>query len=110
MDNDLIDSVQEKSRQLVERATLFNETLFEQFTKATELQVLVFRRYADAAVEHARKVSEIQDLEDYKAFSQEQAESFKAMSEQFSDDWEAWQEYFNTTRQQLHDILELENR
>ena len=108
MNSNLIDSCHEKSRELVERATRFNETLFEHFTRATELQVLTFRRYADTAVEQARKVNDVKDLDDLKRFSQEQAAALKTMSDQFAEDWQAWQEYFNQSREQLKHLFNTE--
>lgn len=108
MTNNLIDSCHEKSRELVERATRFNETLFEHFTRATELQVLTFRRYADTAVDQARKVGEVRDLDDLKRFSREQAEALKTMSEQFAEDWQAWQEYFDQSRAVLKHLFDPE--
>ena len=44
--------------ELFEKATRLNETLFEQFGKAAEMQMNAFRRYADVTMEQAKKVSE----------------------------------------------------
>lgn len=91
---------------LLEKANRLNETLFTQFSKATEMQMDVFRRYADVAMEQARKVSEVRDLDGLKQVTSEQAETLKSLSEQFTSDWKAWQDYLTETREQVQKVFE----
>ena len=72
--------------ELFEKATRLNETLFEQFGKAAEMQMNACRRYADVTME--------------------QAETLKSLSEQFTADWKAWQDYFNESREQIQKVFE----
>ena len=65
-----------------------------------------FRRYADVAMEQARKMAEVRDLESLKTLTTDQAETLKTISEQVSADWKAWQDYANETREQLQQVFE----
>ncbi|MCL7945763.1 phasin family protein [Marinobacter sp. ATCH36] len=94
------------SNDLFDKATRLNETLFEQFNKAAEMQMNAFRRYADVTMEQAKKVSEVRDLEGLKAVTGDQAETLKSLSEQFTADWKAWQDYLNETREQVQKVFE----
>ncbi|SNC67753.1 phasin family protein [Marinobacter sp. es.048] len=89
-----------------EKATRLNETLFEQFGKAVELQINAFRRYADVTMEQAKKVSEVRDLEGLKSLTGDQAETLKSLSEQLTADWKAWQDYLNESREQIQKVFE----
>lgn len=40
---------------MFDKANRLNETLFAQFSKATEMQMEAFRRYADVAMEQAKR-------------------------------------------------------
>nr|WP_284709266.1 phasin family protein [Marinobacter sediminum] len=90
---------------MLEKANRLNETLFQQFSKAAEMQMNAFRRYADVAMGQARKVSEVRDLDSLKALTGDQAETLKSLSEQFTSDWKAWQDYLTETRDQVQKVL-----
>nr|BBJ03657.1 hypothetical protein YBY_15050 [Marinobacter nauticus] len=96
------------STDLFEKANRLNQTLFAQFSKATEMQMEAFRRYADVAMDQARKVSEVRDLDRLKQVTSEQAETLKSLSEQFTSDWKAWQDYLTETREQVQKVFEAE--
>jgi len=96
------------STDLFEKANRLNQTLFAQFSKATEMQMEAFRRYADVAMDQARKVSEVRDLDGLKQVTSEQAETLKSLSEQFTNDWKAWQDYLTETREQVQKVFDAE--
>lgn len=101
MPNDLFSGFNDRSKGFMDRASQFNETLFHQFARAAEMQMEALHRYTDIASEQARKLTEVRDLDDFKALSAGQAEALKEMSEQVSRDWQAWQDYFSEARDQL---------
>jgi hypothetical protein len=59
---------------MFDKATRLNQALFEQFSKAAEMQMNAFRRYADVTMEQAKKVSEVRSIEDLKTVTSDQAE------------------------------------
>lgn len=91
---------------LFEKTNRLNETLLEQFSRASEMQMNALRGYADVAMEQAKKVSEVRDLDGLKTVAADQAESLKSLSEQFTADWKAWQDYFNESREQIQQAFE----
>ncbi len=101
MTNDLFSGFNDRSKDFMERASQFNETLFQQFSRAAEMQMEALHRYTDIASQQARKLAEVRNLEDLKELSQGQAEALKEVSEQVSSDWQAWQDYFAEARNQL---------
>ncbi len=70
------------------------------------MQMNAFRRYADVAMDQARKVAEVRDLDGLKQLTTDQAETLKSLSDQFTQDWKAWQDYFSETRDQRQKAFE----
>jgi len=101
MSNELFSGLNDRSKDFMERAAHFNETLFQQFSRAAEMQMEALRRYTDIASDQARKLTEVRNLEDIKELSEGQAEALKEISDQLSSDWQAWQDYFVDARDQL---------
>lgn len=101
MTNDFFSDFNDRSRDVMERASQFNETLFNQLAKAAEIQMEAMRRYTEIASEQSRKLAEARNLEDLKKFSEGQAEALREISEQVSSDWQAWQDYLFEARDQL---------
>ncbi|HKK55273.1 phasin family protein [Marinobacter sp.] len=101
MTNDLFSDFNDRSKDFMERASQFNETLFHQLAKAAEIQMEAMRRYTEIASEQSRKLAEARNLEDLKKLSEGQAEAFREISEQVSSDWQAWQDYLFEARAQL---------
>lgn len=101
MTDNLFSDFNERSRDIMERASQFNETLFHQLARAAEIQMEAMRRYTDIASEQSRKLAEARNLEDLRKLSEGQAEAFREISEQVSSDWQAWQDYLFEARAQL---------
>lgn len=101
MPDELFSGLNDRSRDFMERAAHFNETLFHQFSKAAEIQMEALRRYTDIASDQARKLAEVRNLEDIKDLSEGQAEALKEISDQLSTDWQTWQDYLAEARDQL---------
>lgn len=98
------------NNELLEKATRLNETLFSQFSKAAEMQMEALRRYTDVAMDQAKKVAEVRDLDGLKSLTADQAETLKSLSEQFTSDWKAWQDYFADTREQVQKVFEADEK
>lgn len=105
MTNDLFTGFNDRSKNFMERASQFNETLFHRFSRAAEMQMDALRRYTDIASEQARKLTEVRNLEDLKELSDTQTEALKEISEQVSSDWQAWQDYLTEASDQLKSSL-----
>ena len=101
MTNDLFSDFNDRSRDFMERASQFNETLFNQLARAAEMQLQAMRRYTDIASEQSQKLAGARNLEDLRRLSEGQAQAFREISEQISSDWQAWQDYLSDARAQL---------
>jgi|AntDeeMinimDraft_5_1070356.scaffolds.fasta_scaffold25750_2 ABC-type transporter Mla subunit MlaD len=101
MTNDLFSGLNDRSKEFMERASQFNETLFHQLSRAAEIQMESLRRYTDIASDQSQKLAEARNLEDLKKLSEGQAQALREISEQVSSDWQAWQNYLFEARAQL---------
>ena len=101
MNQDVFGTFTEKSRDLLERSVRLNQGLFEQFSKASKMQLESLQRYATFAMEQSRAAGEALKNNDLAGLAQCQTEAFKNLNEQMASDWQAWQGYVQEVGEQL---------
>jgi len=105
MVSDQVNSLTDKSRELMDQAARLNEILFSQFSKAAKLQMDSFQAYTNIAMEQSRKATQALSTNDLKALPETQTQTLESFNAQVSKDWQNWQDYMVEARNQLKTVF-----
>lgn len=86
MATELFNKITEQSKGLFAPIQSYNKMLVSNLEKVTELQLESIQKYRDLSIEQVKQLTDIENMDDAKDFSQQQMEVFNVISKHMLED------------------------